>query len=100
MKQGDDCSLHLGAEADDIGLEQDGERRNMSGRAVLICPHCGSQDVLAGRKWCICDNCGERFASPEQETGKGLKLFVSYSHKEEEICTRIVRALQERGHAV
>lgn len=66
----------------------------------LICPHCGSYDVLAGKKWCICDNCGERFQNADTSAGKKMKLFVSYSHKEEEICTRIVRELQKRGHQV
>ncbi len=72
----------------------------MSEAVVLICPNCGSRDVLAGKKWCICDNCGERFSRLQQQEEKRLKLFVSYSHREEEICARIVRALQARGHEV
>ena len=67
---------------------------------VPTCPFCASRDILAGKKWCICDNCGERFPNSDTPSGNKMKLFISYSHKEEDICREIVSALKARGHKV
>ncbi len=66
----------------------------------IICPACGSEEILIGKKWCICDECGKRFAAPAVDSVEPLKLFFSYSHMEEEICRRILKVFEKRGHKI
>lgn len=66
----------------------------------LKCPKCGSEDVFQKKDGsCLCGACGHRFI-PQQEPAEfvPMRLFISYGHKESEICRRIYQALKERGH--
>ncbi len=48
---------------------------------------------------CLCGACGHRFVPQTAEkTFVPMRLFISYGHKESEICKRIYQALKERGH--
>ncbi len=72
----------------------------MENTQALQCPKCGADEIICGKKWCICDSCGERFLSDASAEKRSLKLFFSYSHQEEEICSKIVEALRKRGHEI
>lgn len=64
------------------------------------CPKCGSEDVFQKKDGsCLCGACGHRFM-PQQEPAEfvPMRLFISYGHKESEICRRIYQALKDRGH--
>ena len=64
------------------------------------CPKCGSEDIFQKQDGnCLCGACGHRFV-PQQEPAEfvPMRLFISYGHKESEICRRIYQALKERGH--
>ena len=66
----------------------------------IKCPKCGSEDVFQKKDGsCLCGACGHRFM-PQQEPAEfvPMRLFISYGHKESEICKRIYQALKERGH--
>lgn len=66
----------------------------------LKCPKCGSEDVFQKKDGsCLCGECGHRFM-PQQEPAEfvPMRLFISYGHKESEICRRIYQALKDRGH--
>ena len=66
----------------------------------IKCPKCGSEDVFQKKDGsCLCGACGHRFM-PQQEPAEfvPMRLFISYGHKESEICRRIYQALKERGH--
>lgn len=66
----------------------------------LKCLKCGSEDVFQKQDGsCLCGACGHRFM-PQQEPAEfvPMRLFISYGHKESEICRRIYQALKERGH--
>lgn len=66
----------------------------------IKCPKCGSKDVFQKKDGsCLCGACGHRFM-PQQEPAEfvPMRLFISYGHKESEICRRIYQALKERGH--
>lgn len=66
----------------------------------LKCPKCGSEDVFQKKDGsCLCGACGHRFM-PQQEAAEfvPMRLFISYGHKESEICRRIYQALKDRGH--
>lgn len=66
----------------------------------LKCPKCGSEDIFQKQDGsCLCGACGHRFV-PQQEPAEfvPMRLFISYGHKESEICRRIYQALKERGH--
>ena len=66
----------------------------------LKCPKCGSVDVFQKKDGsCLCGACGHRFI-PQQEPAEfvPMRLFISYGHKESEICRRIYQALKDRGH--
>ena len=66
----------------------------------LKCPKCGSVDVFQKKEGsCLCGACGHRFM-PQQEPAAfvPMRLFISYGHKESEICRRIYQALKDRGH--
>ena len=66
----------------------------------LKCPKCGSEDVFQKKDGsCLCGTCGHRFM-PQQEAAEfvPMRLFISYGHKESEICRRIYQALKDRGH--
>ncbi len=66
----------------------------------LKCPKCGSVDVFQKKDGsCLCGACGHRFM-PQQEPAEfvPMRLFISYGHKESEICRRIYQALKDRGH--
>lgn len=66
----------------------------------IKCPKCGSEDVFQKKDGsCLCGTCGHRFM-PQQELAEfvPMRLFISYGHKESEICRRIYQALKERGH--
>ena len=66
----------------------------------LKCPKCGSEDVFQKKDGsCLCGTCGHRFM-PQQEPAEfvPMRLFISYGHKESEICRRIYQALKDRGH--
>lgn len=66
----------------------------------LKCPKCGSEDVFQKKDGsCLCGACGHRFM-PQQEPAEfvPMRLFISYGHKESEICRRIYQALKDRGH--
>ena len=66
----------------------------------IKCPKCGSEDVFQKQDGsCLCGACGHRFVP--QTAGKNfvpMRLFISYGHKESEICKRIYQALKVRGH--
>ena len=64
------------------------------------CPKCGSEDVFQKKDGnCLCGACGCRFVPQEAETEfVPMRLFISYGHKESEICRRIYQALKDRGH--
>ena len=64
------------------------------------CPKCGSEDVFQKKDGsCLCGACGHRFVPQEAETEfVPMRLFISYGHKESEICRRIYQALKDRGH--
>ena len=66
----------------------------------LKCPKCGSVDVFQKKDGsCLCGACGHRFVPQEAETEfVPMRLFISYGHKESEICRRIYQALKDRGH--
>lgn len=63
-------------------------------------PKCGSEDVFQKKDGsCLCGACGHRFVPQTAEkTFVPMRLFISYGHKESEICKRIYQALKERGH--
>lgn len=66
----------------------------------LKCLKCGSEDVFQKQDGsCLCGACGHRFM-PQQEPAEfvPMRLFISYGHKESEICRRIYQALKDRGH--
>lgn len=66
----------------------------------IKCPKCGSEDVFQKKDGsCLCGACGHRFM-PQQEPAEfvPMRLFISYGHKESEICRRIYQALKDRGH--
>ena len=66
----------------------------------LKCLKCGSEDVFQKQDGsCLCGACGHRFM-PQQEPAEfvPMRLFISYGHKESEICKRIYQALKDRGH--
>lgn len=66
----------------------------------LKCQKCGSEDVFQKQDGsCLCGACGHRFM-PQQEAAEfvPMRLFISYGHKESEICRRIYQALKDRGH--
>ena len=66
----------------------------------IKCPKCGSEDVFQKKDGsCLCGACGHRFVPQTAEkTFVPMRLFISYGHKESEICKRIYQALKERGH--
>lgn len=66
----------------------------------IKCPKCGSEDVFQKKDGsCLCGACGHRFVPQTAEkTFVPMRLFISYGHKESEICRRIYQALKERGH--
>lgn len=66
----------------------------------IKCPKCGSEDVFQKKDGsCLCSACGHRFVPQTAEkTFVPMRLFISYGHKESEICKRIYQALKERGH--
>ena len=66
----------------------------------LKCPKCGSEDVFQKQDGsCLCGACGHRFVPQTAEKNfVPMRLFISYGHKESEICKRIYQALKERGH--
>ena len=66
----------------------------------IKCPKCGSEDVFQKQNGnCLCGACGHRFVPQTAEkTFVPMRLFISYGHKESEICRRIYQALKERGH--
>lgn len=66
----------------------------------LKCPKCGSEDVFQKQDGsCLCGACGHRFVPQTAEkTFVPMRLFISYGHKESEICKRIYQALKDRGH--
>lgn len=66
----------------------------------IKCPKCGSEDVFQKQDGsCLCGACGHRFVPQTAEkTFVPMRLFISYGHKESEICKRIYQALKERGH--
>lgn len=66
----------------------------------LKCPKCGSEDVFQKQNGnCLCGACGHRFVPQTAEkTFVPMRLFISYGHKESEICKRIYQALKDRGH--
>lgn len=66
----------------------------------IKCPKCGSEDVFQKKNGsCLCGACGHRFVPQTAEkTFVPMRLFISYGHKESEICKRIYQALKERGH--
>ena len=66
----------------------------------LICPRCGSAEIVPGKRWCICDDCGERFMRIGDKAANSLKLFFSYSHTEAVICEMISKYFTKRGHDV
>lgn len=67
---------------------------------TLKCLKCGSEDVFQKKDGsCLCGACGHRFVPQTAEkTFVPMRLFISYGHKESEICRRIYQALKERGH--
>ncbi len=69
---------------------------------ALVCPVCGSGDVMEVRGMGVCFACRAKFELPktDEEPFQPLSLFLSYGHPEAEICRRIVAALRERGHKV
>lgn len=66
----------------------------------IKCPKCGSEDVFQKQDGsCLCGACGHRFVPQTAEKNfVPMRLFISYGHKESEICKRIYQALKERGH--
>ena len=66
----------------------------------IKCPKCGSEDVFQKQDGsCLCGACGHRFVPQTAEkTFVPMRLFISYGHKESEICKRIYQALKDRGH--
>ena len=66
----------------------------------LKCPKCGSEDVFQKQNGnCLCGACGHRFVPQTAEKNfVPMRLFISYGHKESEICKRIYQALKVRGH--
>lgn len=66
----------------------------------IKCPKCGSEDVFQKQNGnCLCGACGHRFVPQTAEkTFVPMRLFISYGHKESEICKRIYQALKDRGH--
>ena len=66
----------------------------------IKCPKCGSEDVFQKKDGsCLCGACGHRFVPQTAEkTFVPMRLFISYGHKESEICKRIYQALKELGH--
>lgn len=66
----------------------------------IKCPKCGSEDVFQKKDGsCLCGACRHRFVPQTAEkTFVPMRLFISYGHKESEICKRIYQALKERGH--
>ena len=66
----------------------------------IKCPKCGSEDVFQKKdSRCLCGACGHRFVPQTAEkTFVPMRLFISYGHKESEICRRIYQALKDRGH--
>lgn len=66
----------------------------------IKCPKCGSEDVFQKQNGnCLCGACGHRFVPQTAEkTFVPMRLFISYGHKESEICRRIYQALKDRGH--
>ena len=66
----------------------------------IKCPKCGSEEVFQKKDGsCLCGACGHRFVPQTAEkTFVPMRLFISYGHKESEICKRIYQALKERGH--
>lgn len=66
----------------------------------IKCPKCGSEDVFQKQDGsCLCGACGHRFVPQTAEKNfVPMRLFISYGHKESEICKRIYQALKVRGH--
>lgn len=66
----------------------------------IKCPKCGSEDVFQKQNGnCLCGACGHRFVPQTAEKNfVPMRLFISYGHKESEICKRIYQALKVRGH--
>lgn len=71
--------------------------------ARIACPRCASvntalaPDGLKG----ICFDCNEIFSVPGRSAAvQPLRIFISYGHPEDEICTRICAFLKSRGHTV
>lgn len=66
----------------------------------IKCPKCGSEDVFQKKdSRCLCGACGHRFVPQTAEKNfVPMRLFISYGHKESEICKRIYQALKVRGH--
>ena len=64
------------------------------------CPYCNSDAVFFGKKRCFCDDCGETFEKPDISGNSSVKLFLSYSHKESDICEMIFSKLKARNYDI
>lgn len=66
----------------------------------IKCPKCGSEDVFQKQDGsCLCGACRHRFVPQTAEKNfVPMRLFISYGHKESEICKRIYQELKVRGH--
>ncbi len=76
-----------------------------------VCPDCGQDNVIWQDGEYYCEDCGCRFSpEPKNEaqdaellsgrTEHPVKVFISYAHVQSAVVSRIVEAIERRGHSV